>query len=464
MLENALDFNGLSHYTNKTKEYISQIVSEKVDSVKIGETEYKSGTVVTLPVYTTEEIDSTFGADIGLTIDTSTYKMTLELKDKNGTVLSSKEIDFPIESMVVNASYLDGILTLTLQNGTRLEVDISSIISGLVPDTRTIAGIDLKDDITATELKTALDITGDINTFSTIKIGDSEILATSATDTITLVAGDNVTIESDTEGNKITISSTDTTYDLASTIADGLMSKEDKSKIESLSSGSVVGVKGDAEDSYRTGNVNLTAEDIGALSVDGTAESSSTIVDYGDATNLIQIGWRGDSLTADTFKHFAAYTVDSDNKVKIKDISSDTVKNILGISGMIQNIELLLSNKMIIKHVDELDCNNIFDTGIYQISRGKNAPSKVAQYGVLLVMSYRKSSGNTTTDFVVQIFLPNGDDPNYPNSMFYRTSIKEGWNEWQEVSTYNKTPIGGGIEFQIVDGKLQYRYDTEVWG
>lgn len=141
-------------------------LDKKVDSVKIGETEYKSGTTVTLPVYTTDEADTTFGADIGLTIDTSTYKMTLVLKDNKGQTLSSKEIDFPIESMVINASYASGILTLALQNGNTLDVDISAIISGLVPDTRIIAGVDLKDNITAAELRTALNVADGANNYT----------------------------------------------------------------------------------------------------------------------------------------------------------------------------------------------------------------------------------------------------------------------------------------------------------
>lgn len=101
---------------------------------------------------------SATGCDLGLSIDTKTYEMTIELKNAGGTVLSTKSIDFPIESMVVNASYKDGKLTLTLQNGQTLEVDISAIVSGLVNDTRTIAGLDLKDDITKEELITALGI------------------------------------------------------------------------------------------------------------------------------------------------------------------------------------------------------------------------------------------------------------------------------------------------------------------
>lgn len=103
-------------------------------------------------------LTSAVGCDLGLSIDTSTYVMTLELKNSTGNVLSAKNIDFPIESMVVNATYESGTLSLSLQNGTTLDVDISDIVSGLVNNTFTIAGIDMKDNITASELKTALGV------------------------------------------------------------------------------------------------------------------------------------------------------------------------------------------------------------------------------------------------------------------------------------------------------------------
>lgn len=91
------------------------------------------------------------GYSLGLEID-SNYVMTISLKNKAGEVLDSKNIDFPIESMVVNATYENGKVILTLQNGNTLPIDISDMIKGLVQTTRTIAGIDLTDDITAEEL------------------------------------------------------------------------------------------------------------------------------------------------------------------------------------------------------------------------------------------------------------------------------------------------------------------------
>ena len=102
-------------------------------------------------------VDDT-GNNIELSIDPINYIMTLTLKNSKGVTLSEKTIDFPIESMVVGAAYESGDLILTLQNGQTLNVDISTIVSGLVKDSITIAGLNLKDDITMEELSTALDL------------------------------------------------------------------------------------------------------------------------------------------------------------------------------------------------------------------------------------------------------------------------------------------------------------------
>ena len=73
------------------------------------------------------------GSKIDLEINSSTYQLKAKLYDKNNNLIStSSTIDLPIESMVVNASYSNGILTLTLQNGNSINVDISDIVSGLV--------------------------------------------------------------------------------------------------------------------------------------------------------------------------------------------------------------------------------------------------------------------------------------------------------------------------------------------
>ena len=93
---------------------------------------------------------SLIGNKISVTMDTVNYIMTIALLNANDGVLSSATIDFPLESVVVDASYADGTLTLVLQNGNTVDIDISSIVSGLVPNSRTINGKPLTSDIVLT--------------------------------------------------------------------------------------------------------------------------------------------------------------------------------------------------------------------------------------------------------------------------------------------------------------------------
>ena len=69
-----------------------------------------------------------------LTIDSSTYVLSLQAKDVNGDNLGSAEtIDLPLESMVVSGSYdaENKQLVLELKSGDTIEIPIDDIIAGL---------------------------------------------------------------------------------------------------------------------------------------------------------------------------------------------------------------------------------------------------------------------------------------------------------------------------------------------
>lgn len=66
------------------------------------------------------------------------------------------------------------------------------------------------------------------NAFSRVTVGSINIDADNKTDSLTLVAGSNVTITPDATNDKITIAAKDTTYNVATTSANGLMSAVDK--------------------------------------------------------------------------------------------------------------------------------------------------------------------------------------------------------------------------------------------
>lgn len=86
------------------------------------------------------------GFSLDVSMD-SEYKLTVALKNQKGETVSSGMVDLPIESLITNAAYANKILTLTFQNGQPLNIDISEIVSGLVPDTRTVNGKPLTADI-----------------------------------------------------------------------------------------------------------------------------------------------------------------------------------------------------------------------------------------------------------------------------------------------------------------------------
>ena len=172
-LQKLVNGQRLSEYTEALKQYYStysanNVIMESGDSVEdiIGTLKNDYDNQFSQVNVKFDEADDKFnqmiikfdnevGAKLGLSIDPQTYVMTISLISANNTVLDTKTVDLPLETMVVNASCSGTTLTLTLQNGTTVDVNVSSIVSGLVPTSRKIAGIDLADDITVEELKRA---------------------------------------------------------------------------------------------------------------------------------------------------------------------------------------------------------------------------------------------------------------------------------------------------------------------
>ncbi len=70
--------------------------------------------------------------------------------------------------------------------------------------------------------------------FKTIKVGTTNLIADSAEDTLTITAGDNITLTPTASSDSFSIAATNTTYAVATTSVDGLMSKTDKQKLNNL--------------------------------------------------------------------------------------------------------------------------------------------------------------------------------------------------------------------------------------
>lgn len=96
-----------------------------------------------------------YGASISLSINSSTYVVTAQLKDQDGNNLGSAQtIDLPLESVVVSGSYDDATkkVILTLQNGSTIEFSIADLVAGLQTEitNSNMLDADLVDDSTST--------------------------------------------------------------------------------------------------------------------------------------------------------------------------------------------------------------------------------------------------------------------------------------------------------------------------
>lgn len=107
-----------------------------------------------------------------------------------------------------------GTATTTNDKSVNFSIDVSNKISASVPS---LSNYLKSSDASATYLKidtassTYLKIS-DASYFNTVKVGDVSIIADSSKDTLTFVAGDNITLTPDASNDTITITATDTVY------------------------------------------------------------------------------------------------------------------------------------------------------------------------------------------------------------------------------------------------------------
>lgn len=102
-------------------------------SVYVTQTELENkGYLVAGDISSKADIAST-GNKLSLSMDTSTYVITLKLLNSSDEVLSTQSIDLPLESVVVNGSYdaTNKKISLTLKNGSTVSFSVADLVSGL---------------------------------------------------------------------------------------------------------------------------------------------------------------------------------------------------------------------------------------------------------------------------------------------------------------------------------------------
>ena len=100
----------------------------------VNDEHYIDADVNTLTNYTLGE-DT--GSSIELTMNSSTYVVTLNLKNADGDTISTGSIDLPIESVVVSGAYDSSTkeVVLTLQGGSTVRFSVADLVAGLVSTT-----------------------------------------------------------------------------------------------------------------------------------------------------------------------------------------------------------------------------------------------------------------------------------------------------------------------------------------
>lgn len=108
--------------------------------------------------------------------------------------------------------------------------------------------------------------------------------------------------------------------DVATNTANGLMSSDDKSKLDNIEAGAqkntVTGVKGSAETSYRTGNIDITKANIGLGNVDNTADANKSVKSAATLTTTRKIDGVNFNGSADIV-HYAACSTTATTAAKV---------------------------------------------------------------------------------------------------------------------------------------------------
>ena len=105
-----------------------------------------------------------YGASLSVSIDSTTYIVTAQLKDQDGNNLGTAQtIDLPLESVVVSGSYDSATkkVILTLKDGSTIDFSIADLVSGLqteITSTNKLSA-DLVEDGTTNKVYTATEKT-----------------------------------------------------------------------------------------------------------------------------------------------------------------------------------------------------------------------------------------------------------------------------------------------------------------
>ena len=225
----------LSIRNNGTTYFITSNIPEvyvKISDFDIFKTQYETDLENTMQNIGTLRDES--GNSIDVTLDKTTYKLNIALKNKNGDTLSTKEVDFPSELAFVDADYdkTNKKIVFVMENGTQVDVPIGDLVNGLVSESTFNTAMEGKANKIHTHDYLPLSggtITGDVKVTGTLKSGENTVIHSGN-------IGNQSVSYADSAGNAQTVNNhnvnkdvpidakfTDTTYGVATSSTLGLV-------------------------------------------------------------------------------------------------------------------------------------------------------------------------------------------------------------------------------------------------
>ena len=255
------------------------------------------------------------------------------------------------------------------------------------------------------------------NAFSNILVGSTTIAADKKTDTLTLAAGNNVTLTPDVSGDKITISATNTTYSVATTSSNGLMSAADKKKLDGIAANA---------NNYRHPSYTQRSSGLYKITVDATGHVSAvTGVAKSDITAL------GIPAQDTTYSTATESTLGLTKLYSSAGTATDGTMTRTAITNA-------LNGKVPIRQLGNgEDLDDITTPGLYSAggsNKVANKPSDVDAFGLIV---YKVASGYIRQDLI--------SGNTNPGKRFTRYYDSTDWTGWMYLPTYASNPTSGEV-------------------
>ena len=285
----------------------------------------------------------------------------------------------------------------------------------------------------------------------------------------------------------ITIPDKNTTYELVSTTANGLMSYSDKIKLNGIESGAqkntVTGIKGDAETAYRQGNVNITKENIGLSNVEN--KNSATIRNELTKENVTKALGYTPPTTNTTYNEATtsnAGLMSASDKSKLNGIAVgaqvNTVTSVAGKTGAVTltKSDVGLGN---VDNTKDVDKNVASAQALNLMYGGRQTSANLATKGDGKIRCFLATStmteGKPMSDgYIVhfawdnkggwdeELFIPAQDG----NTIQFRTQTQGVWGNWHVVYSSmfkpSKADVGLGNVDNTADSAKSVKYATSA--